>query len=110
VQLRSDCNLDDTIASFTEDLIRLIDLIEAESVRQERGQVQALLPNQFHQPAHALFASRAKRCDNFVISQTSGKGLDRQREFSRVHPQAGERSTQSLAAKWKRTRRLLAGK
>ena len=36
-QLGPDCNLDHAVAPFSEDLIRLIDLIECERVRQERG-------------------------------------------------------------------------
>jgi hypothetical protein len=38
-QLGPDCNLDHTVAPFSEDLIRLVDLIECEGVRQQRGQI-----------------------------------------------------------------------
>ena len=38
-QLGPDCNLNHTVAPFSEDLIRLVDLIECEAVRQERGQI-----------------------------------------------------------------------
>jgi hypothetical protein len=39
LQLGPDCNLDHTIAPFSEDLICLVDPIECEAVGQERGQV-----------------------------------------------------------------------
>ena len=97
-QLGPDCNLDHAVASLSEDLICLIDLIECERVRQERGQIQPAMPDQFHQPAHALFATRAERCDNLVISEAGCKRLRRQRELSRVHTKAGERTTGSQNA------------
>src|ERR1700730_12749563 len=53
------------------------------------------MPNQFHQPAHPFFAAWAERCDNFVIAQPGCKRLDRHREVSRIHTQAGESSTRS---------------
>src|ERR1700674_1153045 len=51
------------------------------------------MPNQFHQPAHTLFAARTERRDNFVIAQPSRERLIRHREFSGVHTQAGESPT-----------------
>jgi hypothetical protein len=39
LQLGPDCNLDHTIAPFSEDLICLVDPIKCEAVGQERGQV-----------------------------------------------------------------------
>jgi hypothetical protein len=97
-QLGPDCNLDHTVAPFSEDLIRLVDLIECEPVREEWGQTQPPMPDQFHQPAHALFATRAERCDNLMISEAACKRLHRQREFSSVHTKAGERPTGSQNA------------
>src|ERR1700731_627201 len=49
-QLGPDCNLDHTVAPFSEDLIRLVDLIKCERVREEWGQIQSPMPDQFHQP------------------------------------------------------------
>jgi hypothetical protein len=67
-QLGSDCDLNHTVAPFGEDLIRLVDLIEGERVRQEQGKIEPSMPNQFHQPAHPFLAARTGRCDNFVIA------------------------------------------
>jgi hypothetical protein len=38
-QLGPDCNLNHTVAPFSEDLIGVVDLIEREAVRQQRGQI-----------------------------------------------------------------------
>jgi hypothetical protein len=38
-QLGPDCNLNHTIVPFSEDLIGVVDLIEREAVRQQRGQI-----------------------------------------------------------------------
>ena len=67
-------------------------------MREEWGQTQPPMPDQFHQPAHALFATRAERCDNLMISEAACKRLHRQREFSSVHTKAGERPTGSQNA------------
>src|ERR1700674_3377789 len=60
-QLGPDCDLDHTVSPFSEDLIGLVDLIEWEGMGEEWGQVQPPMPDQFHQPAHALFATWTKR-------------------------------------------------
>ncbi len=62
-------------------------------MREEWGQIQPPMPDQFYQPAHPLFAAWTERCHNFVITQPGRKRLDREGEFSRVHTQAGESST-----------------
>jgi hypothetical protein len=77
-QLGPDCNLNHTVAPFSEDLIGLVDLIEGEGARQERSQIQPSMRNQLHQPAHPFFAAWTECGDNFVISEAGRKWLNRQ--------------------------------
>ena len=40
------------------------------------------MPNEFHQSAHALFATGAKGCNDLLIAEAGGEGLYWYREFA----------------------------
>src|ERR1700676_319222 len=91
--LGMDGNFDNAAPPFAEQLVRFSDLVEGERMRQQRPQIQSTVPYQFHQPAHSLLASRAKRRDDLVIAEARGEGLEGYRQFSGIDAQARQRAT-----------------
>ena len=65
---------------------------------QERHQIQPPMTDQFHQSSHALFSTRAQGGNDLVVSQSCGEGFKRERKFSRVDAEAGERPAGSQCA------------
>ena len=56
------------VALVTEQVEGLLDVVEAEVVRDEGGQIDAVVFNHCHQPTHPLLATGAERRDDLLIA------------------------------------------
>src|ERR1044071_1289471 len=61
--------LDDAFRPLAEDFIRLLDFIEREGMRQQWREIDATVPDYFHQTPHPLLTAGAERCDDAIITK-----------------------------------------
>lgn len=73
--LRLDRHLDHTLSPLAKEPVCLIDIVQRKRVSEKGYQVEPAVPDELHQPAHSLFASRTKCRDDLVITETCGKWL-----------------------------------
>lgn len=77
-----DCDLNNSLSTFTKDLVSLCNPIERERVGQKWSQIQTSMADKFHKPAHAFFPTRAQGGDDLVVAKPSGEGLQWNRKLS----------------------------
>jgi hypothetical protein len=74
-----------------EQIERLLDVVERVLMRDERGQVHAMVLDHRHQPTHTFLDARAERGHDLLIAQTGVERLVRRNDFAGVDAEAGER-------------------
>jgi hypothetical protein len=86
-------DLYDIVFSAPEQLVRLRNAFERESVSEQRLQIDAMLPHQLHQTPHPLLATRTESGHDLVVSQTGRKRFQWNAELAGIDSQARECST-----------------
>ena len=74
--LGHDRDLDHVISLVGEQLVRLLDPIEREPMRNERTQIHSARLNNAHEATHAFLTAWAKSRSNRVITKPGGEGVD----------------------------------
>ena len=77
-----DRHLQHAIALVGEQLVRLLDLVEREAMRDQRAQIDPAGGDHVHQPAHALLAAGTQRGHDPVVAEAGGERVDGQRQAS----------------------------
>src|SRR5678810_726435 len=85
-----DRNLQAPFATRAEKFVCLEDLIELETVCEQRQWIEAFRLHHRHQPAHPFFPARAKRGHDFVITNARGKPIVRHLKFTRINAEAAQ--------------------
>lgn len=70
------------VQSLAKQLVSLSDVVQRESVREQWREIDAATAYNLHQPAHALFATRTKRCHDAMIANARGECLIRNRKLA----------------------------
>ena len=78
----------DAVPLVAEEIVRFLNLIEGEAVRDQRAQIDASVLDHRHEAAHPLFAARAKRGHDLLIAKAGVKGLVRRHQLAGVHAEA----------------------
>src|SRR4029453_10449959 len=68
-------HLHDAFALGTEEIERVLDVVEAEAMRDQRAEVDTVMLDHGHQPAHALLSPRAQRGHDALIAQAGVDGF-----------------------------------
>ena len=95
---RADGDLDDALASVTEQRIRFPDIVERERVGEEWRQIDAMGSDELHQSPHALLAAWTEGRYDALIAEAGSEGVVRQLQLSRVDAEARECAARTQAA------------
>src|SRR5439155_17627025 len=91
-------HLQAAVAPRTKNIVRFDDLIERETMREQRQRVEPVRLHHQHEAAHALLTSRTKRRYDAVVADAGRESVVRNLKFSRVNAQAAQRAAGTQAA------------
>ena len=86
------------VAARAKDIVRFDDLIERETMREQRQRVEPVRLHHQHEAAHPFLPAGTKRGHDFVIADAGSESVVRNLKFSRVNTEAAQRAARTQAA------------
>src|SRR3954454_2877785 len=94
----SDRHFEHTVPPLLEEVIGLLDTVEREGMRDQRGEIHPSATDGLDQSPHPLFPARAEGGDNAVVAEAGRESVIWHLQFARVDPEAGEGASRPQAA------------